>query len=112
MKYSFLLDENLSWKISKLLPDFFKNCKHVENVGLAKAQDIEIWNYARQNNLVIITKDNDFNYLSIKYNYSPKIIWIRCGNVSTIQIAGVLNNSEDQINEFLLDDTKSLIEIQ
>ena len=52
----FLLDENLPFKI-QFVPSL--PIIHVSALGKSLS-DIEIWQYAKEKNLVIITKDVDF----------------------------------------------------
>ncbi|MDX2286191.1 MAG: DUF5615 family PIN-like protein, partial [Bacteroidia bacterium] len=47
------------------------------------ADDRQVWEFARQAQFAIITKDNDFNELSQLLGYPPYVIWIRRGNCST-----------------------------
>ena len=42
--------------------------------------DQEIWNYALENNLVILTKDTDFYNRYIVSEKSPKIVYFQIGN--------------------------------
>jgi len=52
-----LLDANVSWRLAARLKSYFEECLHVDYTGLnIPAQDIEIWNYALNNNLIIITQ--------------------------------------------------------
>ncbi|MDQ3179519.1 MAG: DUF5615 family PIN-like protein [Acidobacteriota bacterium] len=43
--------------------------------------DGEIWDYAKQNNLTIISKDADFSHRIMVSNPPPKIIHIKIGNM-------------------------------
>lgn len=43
--------------------------------------DDEIWNYAKQNELIIISKDKDFSLKQMAYGSPPKLIHIKFGNV-------------------------------
>ena len=56
-----LFDENLSPRLVGLLADLFPNSLHVRDVGLKTAEDSLVWNYARDNNLVIASKDADMH---------------------------------------------------
>lgn len=50
-----LFDENLSYKLVQLLEDLFPNSIHVRNVGLKAADDPLVWEYAKDNNLILIS---------------------------------------------------------
>jgi len=47
---------------------------HVRDIGLAKAQDREIWTHARDAGFAIVSKDNDFQQMSFLYGAPPKVI--------------------------------------
>ncbi len=52
--------------------------------------DVEIWNFAKIENFVIVTFDSDFYDISLINGCPPKIIWIRKGNLTTNQIIALL----------------------
>lgn len=60
-----LFDHNLSHRLLASLEQFYPGSKHVLELGMASADDDVIWNYARQHNLMIVSKDSDFYYRSI-----------------------------------------------
>jgi predicted nuclease of predicted toxin-antitoxin system len=76
-----LLDANLSWRLTTTLAASCGACAHVDHIGLSiPAKDIEIWDYARKNNYIIVTHDSDFcNLLSI-YGFPPKVVLLKKGN--------------------------------
>jgi len=59
----FLFDENLSPRLVVLLADVFPNSLHVRDVGLKSAEDSLVWNYARNHDLVIVSKDADMHHV-------------------------------------------------
>lgn len=47
-----LLDANISWRIIKLIANDFLACSHANEIKVNQpAKDIEIWEFAKQNNL-------------------------------------------------------------
>ncbi|MDX2285865.1 MAG: DUF5615 family PIN-like protein, partial [Bacteroidia bacterium] len=78
-----LFDQNLPPVLSVRLSDIFPDSAHVQDWGLGQADDRQVWEFARQAQFAIITKDNDFNELSQLLGYPPYVIWIRRGNCST-----------------------------
>ena len=53
----------------------FGECAHVDLIGLVvPAEDIDIWNYALDNEYIIITKDNDFVDLLELNDFPPKVV--------------------------------------
>jgi hypothetical protein len=51
-----LFDENLSHKLVGILAHEFPGCAHVRDIGLRVAEDQQIWNHARTQGFVIVSK--------------------------------------------------------
>ncbi|HEY8781302.1 MAG TPA: DUF5615 family PIN-like protein [Mucilaginibacter sp.] len=96
-----LLDQNISYRVTRLLLDEFHNVKQVKELNLIDASDFEIWNYAFKNNYTIITFDSDFIDLANLKGCPPKIIWLRFGNSTNLKIANKLLANADTIKEFI-----------
>jgi predicted nuclease of predicted toxin-antitoxin system len=52
-----LFDQNLSFRLVDRLRDVYPESEHVRFVGLASADDVEVWNYAARNRMLIVSKD-------------------------------------------------------
>jgi predicted nuclease of predicted toxin-antitoxin system len=104
-----LFDQNLSHRLLGLLDDLFPGSLHVRLLGLAAADDLTIWNYARDHDLVIVTQDSDYSDWNKLRGAPPKIIWLRCGNASVDQIHSKLRNASERIK--LLDDPVAKVEV-
>lgn len=51
-----LLDANISWRTIKLIENVFSDCFHSNHIIVNQpAKDIEIWEFAKQNNFTILT---------------------------------------------------------
>lgn len=57
----FLIDNNLPPALVGWLKHYDREAFHVREVGLAQASDDDVWAYAQNKNLSIITKDRDFD---------------------------------------------------
>ncbi|MCU0569933.1 MAG: DUF5615 family PIN-like protein [Oculatellaceae cyanobacterium Prado106] len=75
-----LFDENLSPKLPNRLADLFPNSLYVRDVGMKESIDPIIWDYAKDNDLMIVSKDADMHDLSLVLGNPPKVIWLRLGN--------------------------------
>lgn len=62
----------------------------LRDLGLRDAQDIEIFNAARTDGTVIMTKDSDFVDLVTRLGIPPQILWITCGNVTNRSLRQLL----------------------
>jgi len=69
LKPSFLADQNISPKTVEFLRKLGYSAIRVSELGLEKAQDEEVAQYARTNGLVIVTFDADFGQI---YYFSGK----------------------------------------
>ena len=58
-----LFDHNLSPKLVNRLGDLFPNSNHVYYLNLDQVEDRLVWQYARENNFTIVTRDSDYNEL-------------------------------------------------
>ncbi len=104
-----LFDQNLSHRLVRLLADVYPDCLHVRNIGLNAATDTVIWEYAKTNGYLIVSKDSDFHQRSFVFGYPPKVIWIRRGNCSTNTIERILRDSVDTITTFAADGTATFL---
>lgn len=104
-----LIDENLSPKLVVLLADLFPGSVHVRDIGLAKASDPTVWQYAIEHGLTIVSKDEDFHHLSFLRGAPPKVIGINTGNCSTKVVADLLRDRQAQIENFGADETASFL---
>jgi predicted nuclease of predicted toxin-antitoxin system len=96
-----LLDQNISPKLVIRLNDIFPGSLHVQNVNMDRSDDSAVWDFAAENNLVIVSKDVDFSERSLIWGFPPKIIWIRRGNCSTTDIENILRSNLDSINQLV-----------
>jgi predicted nuclease of predicted toxin-antitoxin system len=96
-----LFDQNISFRIIKLISNHFSDCNQVRFLGLENSKDIEIWKFAKEKGFVIVTFDFDFINFSNLYGQPPKVIWLKIGNHSTKAIADCLIQKTDKIRDFI-----------
>jgi predicted nuclease of predicted toxin-antitoxin system len=106
-----LLDQNLSPRLLSALRDLYPNSVHVRDVGLGAADDETVWRYAGQHRFVIVSKDADFHERSFVFGHPPKVVWIRRGNCSTDEIAGLLHDHHANLLALELDAEGSFLAI-
>ena len=102
-----LFDQNLSPRLPRLLADIYPESVHVRALGLRDVDDSVIWEYAKRNDLVIVSKDSDFQQRSLLFGSPPKFIWLRVGNCPVRTIEELLRRHSVVIHTFGIDDTKS-----
>lgn len=104
-----LLDQNLSPRLTGKVGDLFPQILHVQHIGLALEPDEIIWEYAKENDYVIVSKDNDFNERSLLYGFPPKVIYIKKGNCSTEDIETILRTHLNSIKDLISSEANGLL---
>lgn len=106
-----LLDQNLSHRLVRALEEWFPGSQHGRHLGLAKADDLVVWEYARAHNLVIVTQDSDYADWNKVRGAPPKIVWLRCGNATVAEIESKLRLATEQILQLERDAQTEVVEI-
>lgn len=95
-----LLDQNLSHQLVVRLADIYPDSEHVRNIGMKNADDVMLWDYAKQHGFVLVTKDEDFHARSLLFGHPPKVLWVRGGNCSTELVETLLRKNLSEILKF------------
>ena len=103
-----LLDENISQRLMSNVRDAL-DCTHVEIILERGASDSAVWEYAKTNDLMISSKDNDFRQRAFVFGAPPKVIWLDVGNARTSEIAGLLLANLEQVRRFHGDPVEGLL---
>jgi len=79
---NFLIDSQLPPALARWISTQGHQASHVANLGLLADDDSKIWDHARKEKAIIISKDEDFadRWLLSKENVA--LVWIRKGNCS------------------------------
>jgi predicted nuclease of predicted toxin-antitoxin system len=70
-----LFDENISHKLARALDDLYPGSAHTRDLGLKASDDRLIWERAKKDDFIIVSKDSDFYQRSLLFGHPPKIIW-------------------------------------
>ena len=103
-----LFDENLSFKLCRQLNDLFPGSSHARLLGLERADDRAIWDYAKANEFALVTLDADFVDMAGLLGPPPKVIRLRCGNATTTAIEALLRDQAETIGDFERDQSDCL----
>src|SRR5437763_8829707 len=95
-----LFDQNLSPRLVVRLADLYPDSAHVLSLGLDCASDDALWDHARANDYVLVSKDADFNNLAVVRGYPPKVIWLLLGNCTTAQVETALRINHTAVEAF------------
>lgn len=81
-----LVDAQLPPALARALTAAGHPSQHVANVGLLQSDDDAIWQYAMDNRLAIVSKDEDFAMRRLLEASGPQIVWLRVGNCSNREL--------------------------
>lgn len=76
----FLVDAQLPPALARLLAAQGYIAEHVTDVARGDAPDRELWEYAKQHDAALVTKDEDFSDLALLDASAPVVVWVRLGN--------------------------------
>lgn len=106
-----LFDQNISHRLISSIQDLFPEAKQIRQVGLENFSDKDIWEFAKENDYIIVTFDGDFYDFSLVWGHPPKIIWIRTFNQTTKNLEIILRKHVNTFLEFHNDNNLACLEI-
>lgn len=107
MKY--LLDHNVPRPVVNHLQTICPGSAHASRVGLERADDIVIWEYARDHDFVVLTQDRDDLNLSVRYGAPPKVVWLRVGSIKPLPLYAMLVENHGRVEAFVADPNTGLM---
>ncbi|BAY16956.1 hypothetical protein NIES21_27900 [Anabaenopsis circularis NIES-21] len=85
------IDAHLSPAIATWISNTFGiTALALRDVGLRDAEDLEIFEAAKTQEVIFVTKDSDFVDLVERLGTPPQIIWLTCGNTSNSRLQEIL----------------------
>ena len=106
-----LFDQNLSPKLPGRVADIHPGSDHVIHLGLDRAADEDVWDFARVNGFVMVTKDADYPNLVALRGHPPKVLWLRIGNCTTRQVEDAIRANTVAVQAFEADTSAGVLEI-
>ncbi len=76
----FLVDAQLPPALAQWLTDHGQEAAAVRDIGLHRADDGDIWSFARRGGWMVVSKDEDFIEFALQAVAGPQIVWLRIGN--------------------------------
>ena len=106
-----LLDENPSRRLVPQLQDAYPGSSQVVLMGMQSATDAQVWQKAKDDGYVIVTRDADFQELSLVWGHPPKVIRLRTFNQSRLATLRVLIDNQELITQSLIANDLASVEI-
>lgn len=114
----FLCDVHISYRIKKFLQANGHYCIHINEILLQdRTADQDIAVHCNENDLILISKDEDFLDTCLLKRLPSKLVKINLGNISTAKLIEILEKALPLIKEleereyFLIELYKHRIEI-
>ena len=96
------IDAQLNPKIAGWIKEHYSiQSVALHDLGLRDATDRQIFEAARLNSAIVMTKDSDFVDLVMRYGHPPQIIWITIGNTSNKKLKEILTKTLHQAIDLL-----------
>lgn len=76
----FLVDQQLPLALARRISTQAHDAVHVRELGLERAEDLDIWREARIQGATIVSKDADFAGIARIQPGHPPVVWVRFGN--------------------------------
>ena len=87
------IDAHLSPAIATWITNNFEvTALALRDLGLRDAEDSEIFETAKSQGVIFMTKDRDFVDLVDRLGTPPQIIWLTCGNTSNDRLRKILSS--------------------
>ena len=107
-----LLDANISWRLTKTLKPAFDEVLHVDSIELTQPpKDIEIWDFAKERDAIIVTNDDDFYKLSLLKGFPPKVVILRTGNQANNFLSELITKHKSDIENLYCSEDCGILEI-
>ena len=98
-----LLDENLSRRLVPGLQARFAGSSQVALLGLERATDAQLCEYAAAHSFVLCSKDDDFHRLVAARRYRPKLVHLALGNAGNDRVLAALLSAAERLEAALAD---------
>lgn len=105
----FLIDAQLPPGLCRWFEARGFEAEHVVNSGLGAASDFAIANYAEMQDLILVSKDDDFLTLRLPNRFA--LLWLRCGNTTNRSLALWIDERWERV-EMLLKSGEGLVELR
>lgn len=75
----------------------------MQDIGLDAVEDQVIWQYALEHELIIVTKDEDFQALANRQrSIPPQVIWVRIGNCRKVALLDAFSKILPRLRDLLI----------
>ncbi len=96
------IDAQLPPQLASWLSWTFKvEAYSLRDLNLRDAEDEQIFQQARQQGIVIVSKDSDFVEMVLRLGTPPQLLWVTCGNVTNRRLQELMTQLFPKAQELL-----------
>ncbi len=106
-----LMDENLSRRLVPFLQHAYPGTRQVALLGLESADDVSIWQFAKDQDFTIVTRDADLQEFTLVWGQPPQVIWLKAHKQRRAATHKVLLDNSEAIHTALVEEKAPSIEI-
>jgi predicted nuclease of predicted toxin-antitoxin system len=92
-----LLDIHFPVRLAAHLRSKGHDVVRADDIGLGEAEDREIWLLAQSQERIVISKDEDFVFLSMRPGDGGRLLWVRLENCRNAVLIRAIDESHEQI---------------
>lgn len=96
------MDVQLSGTLPRWLRGRGYDAVHALERDLGQTDDLSLWLIAKEEERVMMSKDDDFFILAMRPKDESKLLWLRVGNCRTIDLLSLMNNQWSQIEQMFV----------
>lgn len=74
------MDNQLPPALARFLTEQGHSARHVLDFSFDEADDADLWSYALQHDMTVVSKDDDFLHLAQRPGDLGRLVWVRIGN--------------------------------
>jgi predicted nuclease of predicted toxin-antitoxin system len=94
----FLVDNQLPGALCVFLRNSGHDCSHVLDLAMDEKSDAEIWTFAKSDQRIVVSKDEDFVHLANRFGDTGRLLWVRIGNCRKRHL---LSHFEQSMNDIV-----------
>lgn len=102
MQLRFIVDAQLPPALAAFLRAKGHDAAALREIQLRDADDSEIWERARADGAIIVTKDEDFAQLVAANDDGPRVLWVRTGNLLNRVLLARFENAWSELERHLI----------
>jgi predicted nuclease of predicted toxin-antitoxin system len=107
----FLVDNQLPLQLAAFLRTRGHESTHVLENGMDEATDLELWDHAIAERMIVVSKDEDFVIIASRVSDTGRLVWVRLGNCRNPVLIAAFDTILDQL-QTAFDSGQRIVEVR